>query len=343
MAYNRIYRPAGRIDADPALPGASGAPIIAAAGEVARRLLTSLPNPSATNAMRPDRMFTLGIARPLLRASVFLRGQAHASVGGPRILPILMYHSIAGEAEAQVAPYFRVSTSPARFRDQIAWLESRGWIGVTVSRGLDWQAGKWDSAKKPVAITFDDGFRDFLTDAFPVLSQHGFHATMNLPTGVINGRDRFKEREYLNWGEIRELHRAGIEFGSHTVSHPVLYELSWTEIETELSASKTCIENELGEPVPLFSYPYAYPKTDRKFTKSFEAVLRNCGYFSCVTTTVGRAWPTDDRLALRRLPVNDCDDLRLLAAKLEGAYDWVATPQSLLKTCRNFGLRSKRK
>ena len=86
-------------------------------------------------------------------------------------------------------------------------------------------------ARKPVAITFDDGFQDFYTEAFPVLAQYGFSATMYLPTAFVgNPRRSFKSHPCMTWSEVREAYRAGIEFGSHTVSHPKLVELDWPQI-----------------------------------------------------------------------------------------------------------------
>ena len=82
-------------------------------------------------------------------------------------------------------------------------------------------------AARAVVITFDDGFRDFYTAAFPVMQEHQFTATVFLPTAFI-GEDRrsFKGAECLTWEEVRRLRRAGVQFGSHTVNHPRLVE--WT-------------------------------------------------------------------------------------------------------------------
>src|SRR5205823_3517875 len=133
------------------------------------------------------------------------------------------------------------------------------------------------------------------------------------------------------WDEVRELQRAGIEFGSHTVNHPKLVELDWAQVELETRNSKLEIEEHLGVPVTAFCYPYAFPQADVAFVNRFHQLLEKAGYESCVTTTVGRIGMGDDPFRLRRLPVNGADDAALFRAKLEGAYDWLTGPQALVK------------
>jgi peptidoglycan/xylan/chitin deacetylase (PgdA/CDA1 family) len=284
--------------------------------------------------MRLDRSLTLHFFQPLQNLGL--------RAGGLH-LPILMYHSISDAPEPGVSPYYRVCTSPRRFAEHMQSLAESGWQGVTLRDGLDLLAGKKQSTARPVAITFDDGFHDFYTAAFPILKQHGFSATMYLPTAFI-GDDRrlFKSRTCLTWGEIRELQQTGVEFGSHTVNHPVLYDLSWQEIERELAPSKERIEQELGETIASFAYPYAFPQEDAPFAKTFAGLLRDAGYCNCVTTVIGRAQPDGSPFSLKRLPANDDDDPALLEAKLTGAYDWLSGPQSWSKTARRCLRRPSR-
>src|SRR5262249_48419387 len=144
-----------------------------------------------------------------------------------------------------------------------------------------------ESAKKMVMITFDNGFRDFYDRAFPILKKHGHAATMFLPTAFIDEQRRsFKDKACMTWKEVRELRSQGMQFGSHTVNHPKLYQLSWKEIESELALSKEQIEQELNERITSFAYPYAFPQEDSAFARTFEEILRGQGYRNCLTTVV---------------------------------------------------------
>ncbi len=140
----------------------------------------------------------------------------------------------------------------------------------------------------------------------------------------------------MTWDEVRTLAAEGIHFGSHTVSHPKLYDLDWPQIENELALSKETLENELGREITTFAYPFAYPQADYEFTRKFETLLQKIGYRCNVTTRIGRAKRGDDPFSLRRLPMNSFDDTTLLRAKLEGSYDWLARPQSIAKKVKRW-------
>jgi peptidoglycan/xylan/chitin deacetylase (PgdA/CDA1 family) len=252
-------------------------------------------------------------------------------------IPILMYHSISADPESGVGAYFRTVTTPERFADQMRFLRDKGWRGLSLCEGLDMKEGRGPG--KFFVLTFDDGFRDFLTTAMPVLRTYGFGATVFLPTAYNSDSDvprRFLGRECLTWSEVRSLHAEGIEFGSHTVSHPKLVSLPWAQVASEVGDSKVEIEQKLGRPVLSFSYPFAFPQGNGAFCARLRGLLAEKGYGACVTTEIGSSLKARDLLRLPRLPVNDCDDLPLLEAKLDGAYDWLSIPQTAFKSLRSF-------
>jgi peptidoglycan/xylan/chitin deacetylase (PgdA/CDA1 family) len=276
--------------------------------------------------IRIDRFATLYVVQPFLAAG---RNAKKAC------LPILMYHSISDTSEDGVTPYYRTVTHPDVFATQMRALKEQGWRGVSLAEGLEVLNGRRPSDEKVVAITFDDGFADFYIAAFPVLRENGFHATMYLPTEYIGEKPRsFKSKQCLTWSQVRELHANGMEFGSHTVSHPKLWDLEWPQIVAELRDSKSAIEDHLGGPAVSFGYPYAFPSQDVEFVARFTSELQKLGYRNCVTTAIGRVTLGDDLYTLKRLPANSCDDAELLRAKLEGAYDWLSSFQSLTKRAK---------
>jgi peptidoglycan/xylan/chitin deacetylase (PgdA/CDA1 family) len=273
-----------------------------------------------------DRTASVFVARPLLAARVL-----RAKPG----IPILMYHSVSDDPETGVSPYYRLATSPTRFREQMRFLQEGGYQTVDVTEAVRRIKDNTIDDRPLVAITFDDGFRDFATDAWPILQEFGFSATMFLPTSFI-GRSRktFKGRDCLTWSEVRTLRDAGASFGSHTSTHPKLHGLTWTGISRELADSRATIGDELQERIHSFSFPYAFPQEDEAFVTRFKATLVDKGYLDGVTTIIGRAGLGSDPLCLERLPVNQADDRELFSTKLAGAYDWLGTVQLALRRAR---------
>lgn len=271
--------------------------------------------------MRADAFVTLNLVEPVRRLF---------PPKGRRV-PILMYHSIS-DREERGHPYFRTVTSPKVFAMHMRYLKDRGYMTVGVADALEYIDGKKESASQPVVITFDDGYQDFYTHAWPVLAAHGFTATMFLATAYIGGeRLRLNGNDCMNWDEVRELNRAGVEFGSHTATHPKLIELGPREIELELRSSRETIEDKLGRIVRSFAYPYAFPESASTFVACLRRILQKCAYQIGVSTVIGRATKVDDPLFLRRLPMNSSDDTALFRAKLEGGYDWLRALQRMKK------------
>ena len=248
-----------------------------------------------------------------------------------------MYHSISENEESCVPPYYRTCTAPEVFKRHLATIKAAGYRGVDLSTGLAWLRSPTLSGQIPIALTFDDGFHDFYTDAFPILNEFGYTASVALATSFIgNGlRHSFRSRNCLTWNEVKELSDCGIEFSSHTVTHPQLSALDWSQINGELHDSKHEIEHHLGKVVDGFTYPYAFPVTDKPFVNRLCETLIDIGYASCATTVIGRMLFDDNGYILKRLPINSLDRPNLLLAKIQGDYDWLGNFQRIKKHLRH--------
>ena len=215
---------------------------------------------------------------------------------------ILMYHS--------VAPYesdpFQVTVTPGRFAEQMRWLARRGYRGTSVRELLD---ATVDGSQLRVGLTFDDGYQDFLTEAVPVLTAHGFTATVFVVAGRLggdNGWDRPGPRKTLMTAQqVRAAAEAGMEIGSHGMRHVPLPSIDEPALRGEVASSRRVLEEVTGRPVRGFGYPYG-AVGEREVV-----AVREAGYdYGCGT---GRS-PLTARYALPRTYVGNRDgSLRLLA------------------------------
>ncbi len=284
--------------------------------------------PLDSTGFRLDRWLTLAVAAPLT-------GWRDGARCGA--IPILMYHGIGIDIDGHRDPYYRTVTSPAAFREQMGVLKSGGFEALTLSGALRLHHAVDAPVRprRPVVITFDDGLADVRSVAWPILREHGFAATVFLSTGHL-GRNFITGQPCLQPGEVRELSAQGIEFGSHTVSHPQLANLPIEAVGREIGDSRRRIEDLTGLEVSTFSYPYRFPEEQPRFVRALGDVLRHNGYRAGVTTAIGVATRRHDPLFLPRVPVNDCDDATFLRAKLAGAYDWLHAPQLATKRLRSL-------
>ncbi len=284
--------------------------------------------------MRLDRLVTLRVMEPLLRKGWIARKPG---------IPILMYHSISDEVERGVHPYYQTTTTPRRFADHMRYLHENGYHVVSLGHAVDLLRNGQDLDRRNVVLTFDDGFRDFYTEAFPILRQYGFPATVFLPVAFIDDPgSTFKNRQCLTWDQVRELHAMGVEFGSHSLTHSDLSALESDELETEIALSKKRIQLHLGQEIQSFCYPFAFPDGFTEFTKQLKELLHGTGYRYGVTTRIGFADRHEDFMFMKRIPVNQSDDLDFLHAKLVGAYAWIYPFQVYLKRMRRLVTAPKR-
>lgn len=257
-------------------------------------------------------------------------------------IPILMYHSISDDFPNRMHPYYWTGTSVRAFSCQMQFLRNTGYSVLSLRDALLRIGSGCGTETKQVVITFDDGFLDFYTEAFPILAKHGFVASVFLPTAYIgNHAQSFKGKQCLNWRQVRELHRAGISFGSHTVSHLKLRELGRAAQSFEIVSSKTVLEQNLGTAIDSFSFPYAFPEQDRPFVRQIRQILQQAGFSHGVSTSLGVASRSDDQFFLKRLPISSRDDDEFLQAKLDGAYNWLHGIQYVARVLKSEGIRDQ--
>jgi peptidoglycan/xylan/chitin deacetylase (PgdA/CDA1 family) len=177
-------------------------------------------------------------------------------------LPVLLYHRVVPEPPERDP--FGNFTGTDTFEAHLRWLRSGGWKSVSLSQVAAALSGGPPLPAHAVAITFDDGYRDNLEHAWPLLHDYGFNATVFIVSGAVGGDSSFdsgagyEPAPMLSTAEIQFMHAAGVEFGSHTRSHPdSLPRLNDDALLGELAGSRRDLERILDRPVDLFAYPHS--------------------------------------------------------------------------------------
>jgi peptidoglycan/xylan/chitin deacetylase (PgdA/CDA1 family) len=166
---------------------------------------------------------------------------------------VLAYHGI-GAADDAADPR-RLLTSPEHLAEHVSLLQRRGYRFVLAGE----LAGHGPPPPRTASLTFDDGWRNWTTAAVPVLQSLGVRATFFVCPGLFGGRHPDLGGEagaLIDEDEARALHRAGMELGSHTLSHRDLRRLDDAELGDELRESKRAVEALTGEPCRTLAYPY---------------------------------------------------------------------------------------
>jgi len=175
-------------------------------------------------------------------------------------IPVLMYHKIGDPpAGSKLKPLW---VSQEKFRKQMAYLSDEGFHPVTFKDVYDHWDGKSTLPSQPVVISFDDGYVNNYTEAFPVLRDFGFRATIFVVVQTVGWENhwhdpKLEERiSMITWAQLKELQRAGWEIGSHTMGHPHLTELPLDNVSDEMVRSRKIIGDFLDETPETFAYPY---------------------------------------------------------------------------------------
>ena len=219
---------------------------------------------------------------------------------------ILTYHSVGDRSHD-------MNVTTEAFTAQMEWLARHGPVITLHDAAADTPG---------VAITFDDGFRDNLLHAAPVLKRLGLPATVFLVTGrlgaALDDEPDPKHGALMTWDEARQLASHGIELGGHTVSHVRLSRLDEAGQRAEIVGCHEAITHELGEAPLTFAYPYGsaadYDTTSIRL--AYEA-----GFSIAVSSRYGPVRHEESPYNLNRIWIDATDDLATFQAKVDGRLD----------------------
>ena len=253
-------------------------------------------------------------------ASAFARRLRAARPGTARVI---YYHRIDDEDH-------RSCVTPRAFTEQMAHLRSEGYAILHFADLRDYLDARRPFPERAVAVTFDDGFADNYTNAFPILVRHSIPATIFLATGYVDGPELPVLRDRggiapLGWKQIREMAGAGVAFGAHTVTHRSLTALDANELRREVVESGRTVEEHTGMRCESFCYPRGH------FDEAAKRAVREAGYRVACTTLPGLVTPDTHPYSLRRTFIARDDSLRDFLRKLDGSFDVLHSARQWLR------------
>jgi len=200
-------------------------------------------------------------------------------------VPVLNYHKVDMLNHA-------LSVSPQEFEEQMEYLYKNEYTTITPDQLMAYLKYGKQLPDKPIMITFDDGYLDNYSNAYPIMKKYGFTATIFLVTNLVGHDSRF-----MTWDQVREMQQNGIVFGSHTVNHKSLTSLTRVQIMDELTLSRDEIASQLGKSPKYFAYPTG------TYNAEIEDIVRSVGYKAAFTIQYGQVGADSDLYALERIPI----------------------------------------
>ncbi len=205
-------------------------------------------------------------------------------------VPVLLYHYVEYVQDKKDTTRQSLNINPYIFETQVKTLKDAGFTFMTASDIADVLDGKKALPQKPVALTFDDGYRDLYTDVLPILKKYGAHATAFIVPGFIDGPNSM-----YAW-QLKDVAGSGlVEIGAHTMHHSYLKGMALSRVQFEVDQSKEALQKELGIPVSSFAYPYG------AFDKQTEDVVKNAGFRIAISTVPGVEVNQADRFFVYRI------------------------------------------
>jgi peptidoglycan/xylan/chitin deacetylase (PgdA/CDA1 family) len=226
--------------------------------------------------------------------------------------PVLMYHSV----NPTPAAGRMLTVSVETFRRQMHFLKAHRYNVIPLEELAALVKEKKKIPPRTLALTFDDGYVDNYTYAFPILKQYALPATLFI---IVNEVGR-AQNDRLNWGQIKEMQSSGlVTIGSHTMGpEPLINLKSEADVKNEIFSSKKALEYALGRDVRAFSYP------EGKFNGKIRQLVIDAGYTLAVATSPGKQFPGDDVYLLKRLRISEnAKNLFVFWFETSGYYNFI--------------------
>ena len=210
--------------------------------------------------------------------------QVAESEQGLKVL-VLNYHKIDDV-------HHSLSVAPDDFDRQMKYLYDHGYHSISPDELYGAISGQGGLPENPVLITFDDGYRDNYTNAYPILRKYNFKATIFVVTSFLS-----KMSHYLTWDQAREMEQHGISIQSHTVDHKSMTDLTDDQLRAELIDSKKKAEEELGHEVGYMAYPTG------TYNLHIAEMVKEAGYKAAFTIKYGNVDEASNIYAIERVPI----------------------------------------
>jgi peptidoglycan/xylan/chitin deacetylase (PgdA/CDA1 family) len=232
---------------------------------------------------------------------------------------ILCYHGVTERSKRHPSDAHGLHIRADRFEKQLDYLR-RNYKVISLAEFVKACQNKAPLPDYSVVLTFDDGYRNFLTCALPRLAARNMHVSIFLITDRIQSNNQSQlnkwsesdDERFLSWEEVKTLQQHGVEIGSHTCSHRKLSEIVPVEAERELLASHQTIAARLSQPTMPLAFPYG------SYSDATIAMTRKLPYTCALTTDAGTNGHATDLFLLRRNLIGDDDDEALFAARVSG-------------------------